>query len=551
MMKLYILALVLQLMHIFGYSQQAERSTSGIHIQPGLEGSDIPLVVIETNGGFPVPDEVKIKAHMKIIDHGPGGWSIPSDEGNVYDGNIGIEIRGAYSATLPQKPYGFETRDSLEGNLNVPLLGMPGENDWILLANYNDKSFLRNALAGHLFRQMGHYAPRTRHCEVVVNGNYQGIYVLTEKIKQDKNRVDIARLEVTENSGDDVTGGYIFKTDYYSSSDSWVSNYPPADRPEKSVYFVYSYPKPDEITESQKDYIQSCVYSFEKVLHGNGFANSQTGYPAFIDVNSFRDYFILSEVTRNVDAYKKSRFFYKDKESKGGKIHSGPPWDYDWALKDIWDCYMFSNTDGSGWAYQVNDCDVWPTPPVYMTRLLQDVHFANHIRQRYVELRKSILSDASIFSYMDSVTAYLDGAQQRHYATWDILGQDVGAPEVGYIPNNFLGEIVKLKGWIQTRLSWLDAHMPGDENGPIQSTSAAAAILRMFPNPATEVVHIESDHLISQIEIYAISGMRVAEIRDLSGYSRSFDINDLAPGVYLVRIALENGEIMNDKLVIN
>lgn len=241
-----------------------------IDVSLAQEGFEIPIVVIESNGGFPIPDEPKIKAHFKVIDHGPGQLNFASDSGNIYDGNAGIEIRGAYSAQLPQKPYGFETRNEAAENLNVSLLGLPEENDWILLANYNDKSFLRNALAGHLFRSMGHYAPRTRHCEVFVNNSYEGIYVLTEKIKRDKNRVDIATLLESENSGDDVTGGYIFKTDYYSSEDSWTSSYPPFDKPEGRVHFVYYYPKPDVITEDQKSYLQDYVDSFEEILHGSG-----------------------------------------------------------------------------------------------------------------------------------------------------------------------------------------------------------------------------------------------------------------------------------------
>jgi len=516
-----------------------------------FNGSDIPLVVIETNGGFPIPDEPKLKAHMKIIDHGPGGRNTPSDEGNIYAGNIGIEIRGAYSASLPQKPYGFETRDANGENLNVSLLGMPQENDWILLANYNDKSFLRNALAGHLFRQMGHYAPRTRHCEVVVNDSYQGIYVLTEKIKRDKNRVDIARLENFENSGDDLTGGYIFKTDYYTWEDSWASSYSPEERPGATVNFVYSYPKADEITASQKEYIQSYVNFFEEVLYGTNFKDPQTGYSAYIDESSFRDYFILSEVTRNVDAYKKSRFFFKDKESKGGKIHSGPPWDYDWAWKDLWDCFMFTNTDGSGWAYKVNECDVWPTPPVYMTSLLQDEYFANKIKHRYVNLRQTSLSDKSIFAYIDSVTSYLQEAQQRHYTTWDILGKNVGAPEVGYIPMNFLGEIVKFKGWIQKRLIWLDSNMPGDEFGPLQSTVQLSSVLRLFPNPASEIVYIESDTPIVRIKIYSISGTQVYLKEGSPGYSTAVNISDLSSGIYLVNVVMESGERIIKRLVIN
>ncbi len=513
-------------------------------------GSDIPLVVIETNGGFPIPDEPRIKASMKIIDHGPGGWNHPTDPGNIFSGDIAIEIRGTYSAMLPQKPYGFETRDPYGENLNVSLLGLPAENDWILLANYNDKSFLRNALAGHIFRSMGHYAPRTRHCEVVVNGEYQGIYILTEKIKRDANRVDIARLDASENTGDDVTGGYIIKTDYYGDDDSWASLYPPATRPDRTVYFVYAYPKPDEITEAQKAYIQAYINTFEETLHGPGFKDWNTGYRAYLDVDSFRDYFILSEVSRNVDAYKKSRFLFKDKESKGGRLHSGPPWDYDWAWKDIWDCYMFAYTDGSGWAYQVNDCDVWPTPPVYMTRLLQDEHFANRIKRRWVSLRKSTLSTGAIFAYIDSVTAYLDEAQQRHYARWDILGENVGAPEVGTIPTTFSGEVDKFKYWISTRLDWLDAHMPGDENGPMKVSDVPDARFRLFPNPTTEAVYIESDTPLVQVEIWSLSGRKVYQNTSPADFSVRVDLQGLAPGIYLVKITLNSGEVLSQKLLL-
>ncbi|MDF1576226.1 MAG: CotH kinase family protein [Bacteroidales bacterium] len=515
------------------------------------EGMDIPVVVVETNGGFPIPDEPKIKAHLKVIDNGPGQLNYASDSGNVYDGNAGIEIRGAYSATLPQKPYGFETRNEASENLNVSLLGLPEENDWILLANYNDKSFLRNALAGELFRSMGHYAPRTRHCEVVINNSYEGGYVLTEKIKRDRNRVDIARLLETENSGDPVTGGYIFKTDYYSSEDSWLSSYPPFDKPGGRVHFVYYYPKPDAITEEQKHYLRNFVNSFEEVLHGPGFKNSATGYEAYIDVNSFRDYFILSEVSRNVDAYKKSRYLFKDKESKGGGIHSGPPWDYDWAWKDIWDCYMFTHTDGSGWAYQVNDCDVWPTPPVYMSRLLQDEHFANNIRHRYESLRESVLSTENIFSYIDSVTNYLSEAQRRHYTRWDILGENVGAPEVGYIPTTFYSEIGKLKNWIERRLNWLDANMPGDAGGPLANPGREEIHLRLFPNPAYELVYIESNRAISKIEILPMSGAAVELKKDMSAFSTGLDISAFTPGLYLVQVFFEGGERISRKLIVH
>jgi len=103
---------------------------------------------------------------MKIINYEPLRRNRVTDSANVYDGYVGIEIRGSFSATLPQKPYGFETRDSLGNNNNVPLLNMPAENDWVLIANYNDKVFMRNTLAFDLFSKMGHYQPHTQLCEL-------------------------------------------------------------------------------------------------------------------------------------------------------------------------------------------------------------------------------------------------------------------------------------------------------------------------------------------------------------------------------------------------
>ena len=133
----------------------------------GLTSTNLPLIVVNTSGKS-IINASKITATMKVISNGSGKVNQSSDPGNIYTGNVGIEIRGAYSASLPQKPYGFETRDARGENLNVSLLGMPEENDWILLANYYDKTFMRNVLAFELFRKMGHYAPRTQMVEVLL-----------------------------------------------------------------------------------------------------------------------------------------------------------------------------------------------------------------------------------------------------------------------------------------------------------------------------------------------------------------------------------------------
>ncbi len=509
--------------------------------------SNLPLVVIKTSPDVTIVNEPKVTADMKIIYNGTGLINKINDNGNIYSGKVGIEIRGRYSANLPQKPYGFETRDGAGNNLNVPIIGMPEENDWILTANYNDKAFLRNFLAFDLFRKMGHYAPRTVYCEVVVNDAYQGIYLLGEKIKTDSNRVDIAKLNPDENAGNDLTGGYIFSTDYYTSSDSWHSSYSPVNKPGSNVYFVYYDPKPDELTITQKEYLKDFVDSFEKILYNPGFSNRSSGYKAYLDVNSFVDYFIIGELSRNVDAYKKSRFYFKDKDSNGGLIHSGPPWDFDWAFKDLKEnCIHFNQTDGSGWAYKINECSAWPVPPSWEVRLLQDNLFASQIHDRYYLLRKTILSERNLNYVIDSVALLLNEAQERHYNKWKILGINVGTPEQGDQPDTFDGEILKFKNWINMRLAWLDQHMVGR---PAPGTSDNQPIYRVFPNPAEILLRVESDEIISSIAIFSLTGNQILDKTDCGDYTTSVNVAQLKPGLFIIRIYFRSGKVVSQRFV--
>lgn len=513
--------------------------------------SNLPIVSIETENGAGIVDEPKTKAHMKII-HTPGLRNQLSDPGNIYDGNVGIEVRGSYSSRLPQKPYGFETRDILEENLNVSLLDMPKENDWILLANYNDKVFMRNSLPFHLFQKMGHYAPRTRLCEVSLNGSYDGIYLLTEKIKRDKNRVDISKLDLDDNAGDSITGGYIFKVDYFTSTDSWVGDYEPIDNPGASVHYVYSYPKADEITEPQKSYLKDYVHAFESTLYGTDFNHEENGYRAYLDVTSFLDYFIITELSRNVDGYKKSRNYFKDKESKGGLIHSGPVWDFDWAWKDLIDgCQTFSATDGSGWAYTIGECNPRPDPSGWMVKLMEDPSFVEQLGNRYWGLRRTILSDDYLGQYIDSVHVLVDEAQSRHYTRWSILGRNVGAPESGVQPQTYDGEVDKFKNWIDLRLAWLDNNMPEESIGnSIPALSIEPIVLRVFPNPTTDYVFVETDQQIQRVELFNALGQLVNRLEASGRYSVKLNLSTCRPGLHVVKVTLQNKESHFTRLLI-
>lgn len=513
------------------------------------DSTNLPLVIIETHGDT-IVDDPKITADVKIIYKGMGRYNLQGDSGNIYTGKAGVEIRGGYSQLLPQKSYGFETRDEQGNNLNVPLMDMPAENDWILLANYNDKVFIRNTLAFHLFNKMGHYAPRAHICEVILNNEYKGIYILTEKIKRDKNRLNLARMDAYDNAGDSLTGGYAFGIDYYNDYDSWTSNFVPTDRPGGVVHFVYRYPEPEIITPAQKTYIHLFVNTFENRLYGNQFMDPTDGYKAYLDVKSFIDYFIIGEVSRNVDAYKKSCYYYKDRDNRGGLLHAGPVWDFDWAWKNIYDnCYIWEVTDGSNWAYKVNECNNWPVVPSWITRLLEDPSFCNTLQTRYTTLRKTILSDEYLNQYIDSVQTLVNDAQQRHYMKWPILGERVGAHEVDDPPATFDGAIMQFKHWISLRLAWLDANMPGEMVSGVGENNSVVTI-RVFPNPANDILFIESDEPILAIEIYNPAGILVSRLDSKMRYSLPVDLNDLYPGFYLARITLAGKKYIISKFVI-
>ena len=512
-----------------------------------VDSTVLPLILIDTYGQS-IADEPKINAGMKIIYQGPGLYNHPTDVPNVYDGKIGIEIRGSYSASLPQKPYGFETRDASGANLDTALLGMPSENDWILMAVYNDKVFVRNALPFKLSRLMNQYAPRTRFCEVLINGSYQGIYILTEKIKRDNKRVNISKLNPDEIGGDDVTGGYIVKLDYHDNSNSWLSDFHPIDYPAFDVYYVYDYPDDSIIATQQKTYIQSFFHSLESALYSSNFTDPDNGYRTWLDESSFIDYLILNEVARNNDGFKKSVYMYKDKNSKDPRLHMGPIWDFDWAWKNINECSIFSATDGSGWAYKVNDCYPDNNSSGWAVRLMQDTAFTHELNCRYFTLRQTILDTTYLFHYIDSVSNLVNEAQVRHYRKWPILGINVGTPEVDAQPATFSGEIEKFKNWIKLRLSWLDANMPGYCNDVGYHEIAKNIVLQLFPNPTQNYVYIESDSYLKRIEIYNIEGQLITNV-EKSGNRTSIDLTHLPKGLYLFKIISGDDKIYLRKVV--
>jgi hypothetical protein len=442
--------------------------------------SNLPIVVINTFGAF-IPDEPKIPGHMGIISHGQGQMNNLNDPFTNYDGAIGIECRGNSTMQYPKKAYALETRDAAGGNLDVPLLGMSPENDWILYAPYTDKSMLRNVVSFGMGYMMGNYCSRTVFCELVVNNDYKGVYILMEKIKKDENRVDIATLNPDETSGDDLTGGYIIKVDKIEGGftygvDGWKSNPVPAYPNASDITFQYYYPDPDEIASEQKTYIRQFITTAENSLTSANFTNPDNGYQKYFDVLSFVDFMILSEISKEVDKYRYSTYFYKDKDSDGGKLFAGPAWDFNLGYGNV--NYWSPGLDHTGWLYPLIapfDSDIM----FWWKRLMEDPWFKNLAKTRWTWFRQHQLNDAAIHAVIDSVLVYTAAAKDRNYQRWPILGQYVW-PNYNWYGNTYADEVAYFEDFLFNRLNWMDANFPGSILHPWAAISAEGYKIRVI-----------------------------------------------------------------------
>lgn len=507
---------------------------------------DLPLLVIDTDDQQ-IPDGEKISGTMGIVDN-VGALNHPNDPFNGYEGYIGIELRGNSSQNLsPKKSYDVELRDFEGADLAAEILGMPAEADWILSANYFDKSFLNNALTFHLARQMGRYAPRTRHVEVIINGTYLGVYVLMERIKQGPGRVDIARLRPEDIAGDELTGGYIVSVDRNESGpDGFNSAFPSENG--QDIFLRYRYPKADDIMEEQSTYIRAYIDSFETALDGSQFSDPFTGYRTFADASSFIDLLLLNEISRNVDGYRLSSYLYKDKNINGGLLHAGPAWDYDIAWGNADYC---AGSDIEGWSFDFGEVcgGDGAQVPFWWSRMLDDPQFVEALRCRWNELRVTVLSPPNIDQFCDSVALLLATAQERNFTVWPILGTYVW-PNPSPIPSTYAGEIDELKDWAAARWSWMDANLPGVCTVGLKDVAGTAGI-RVFPTSFTDHVMIDDPKGVNyDLSLVDARGKLVFVVqRQLSrGLQRIELPAHLSPGIYVLHLRSANGEVFTRRL---
>jgi hypothetical protein len=495
-----------------------------------LTSSNLPIVVLDTYN-VDIPDEPKIDGTMGIIFNGDSQMNYLSDPFNEFFGQIAIEKRGSSSNSFPMKSYGLETRGPDSVNYNVSLFDWPSDNDWILYAPYTDKSLIRNVLTYDLGRQMGQYAPRTKLCEVILNGSYIGVYVLMERIKVNPGRVNVDPLMFTDTLDNHLTGGYIIKVDKTTSGGiiAWTSPYTAQAPSTGPMHYQMHDPDISELHPLQLNYIHDYVDNWETVLKSTNFANPQTGFRAFSDELSFIDYMLINELSKNVDGYRISTFLHKKRFSEGGKIHAGPLWDFNLGWGNANYC---EGGQTSGWEINFNSVCQGNGPnmnPFWFNRMLQDTVFANNVHCRWTELRTSILSDSSFIHYIDSMATILTDAADRNYNRWPILGVYVWPNN--YIGNTYQEEITYMKNWILARTAWMDANMFGAcsslEVETIKST------LKIVPNPTQDFVTISGISSNANLELKDFSGKTI-RIIPINQSQSTIDLSDLANGIYFI-----------------
>ncbi len=525
--------------------------------------SNLPIVIIDTKGQS-IVDDVRIVADMGIIYNGEGQRNNITDPWNNYSGKIAIELRGSSSQMFPKKQYALETQDDLGNNLNVSLLGMPAENDWILYAPYSDKSLIRNMLAYKLSWDLSRYATRTRLCEVVLNDDYRGVYVLMEKIKRDANRVDVSTLNPEEISGDDLTGGYIVKIDKRAGESvmGWYSPYLPYPDSRSSIFYQYHYPKPDDIVPEQETYIKDAITRFETIMYGSQYDDPTTGYINYIDVDSFLDFFILNEIGKNVDGYRLSTYFYKDKESVDDLINLGPIWDFNLAFGNA---NYYDGGSTYGWQVEINsnqefiDANDSFKIPFWWQKLMADSNFVNQLQCRWRELRNNQYRTDQILSYIDSLVNVLDEAQARNFERWPILDKYIWPNRVWL--GSYANEISYLKSWIETRVNWIDENLQGTCATNLGSDQIPDftnfAVYQNYPNPfnpETAIGYRLSAISYVDLTIYNQLGQKVqtlvSERQPAGEYQIKWNASGFASGIYYYHLQAEGQRIVKKMLLI-
>lgn len=462
----------------------SDSSTSGF-------STNLPIVVLNTFGTtMSTSATTNTLATVAFIDTSPADGRADMLDTPSFNGRAGLRIRGSTSSQsdYPKKQFAVELWDENNADKSASILGMPAESDWVLYAPYSEKALMQNALAMQWANETGHYASRTRYVEVYLNqtstttaidytGDYLGVYILMEKIKVDSNRVDIAALNPTDTTLPDISGGYLFKKDRKDSDEFAIDTLGGAEVATQK--FIVAEPELADLNTQQQSYLQTFFTDLDAVMQGSNFADPVNGYAKYLDVGSWVDYYIVAEMTKNIDAYWLSTYMNMD---RNGKLAMGPVWDFNLALGQAgyrngaspaeWNGPTLGFLNGFGDQYG------------YYGRLFDDPNFKLKVADRWQELRKTAFSTAQIHADIDANVAILsdnngnypsenitvasgiptyglptqtsNNPVVRNFKKWNVLGQYTPGSTYEDPQGRWIEDIKLLKAWMKARVEWMD-----------------------------------------------------------------------------------------------
>ncbi|GAA4299842.1 CotH kinase family protein [Compostibacter hankyongensis] len=381
----------------------------------------IPALYLST-GGVPVDSKDNyVEGTMRIVSGFP--------EAVRYEGKMEIKGRGNATWNMPKKPYNIKL-DKKAG-----LLGMEENKKWSLLANYGDKSLIRNAVAFELSRRLQlAFSPASEYVDVFLNGEFLGNYELTEKIEVGSHRVNIEEQDEGATILPGISGGYLLEVDGYAYSEKSYFVTP------KSMAITIHYPEDDEITPEQKSYISGHVTKFEDALFSPDFGDPATGYRKYFDLDSYINWYLVNEIMGNSDIFW-STYLYKKRNDD--KIYAGPVWDFDLAC---------NNDQRLGDAVHKMMIDAGHEPRTWINRLMEDKGFRQAVRGRWNAVKTDKVN--TLPQFVDQLARQLAFSQALNFRRWDILGVKVhqNLQAAGSYP----GEVDYLREYLKDRISWLD-----------------------------------------------------------------------------------------------
>ena len=382
--------------------------------------TNLPTVTIHTlDGVIPVDKVTQIEAQLTVLGD--------DCHAEILTGPGTIRERGNASRLYPKRPY----RIKFDSKQHV--LGSPAKaKKWTLIPNYSDKTLVRNMLAFEISRQLEMpYTPFSTLVDVMLNGEYKGCYQLTDQVEINKNRVNIVEMTPEDNSGEALSGGYLFEIDAYAT--------------DEASYFISNNNNPVTIKSPDDEDITPAQYNYIK----NYFNLMEQNKKQYLDMNSFLRHFLVGELSGNTDTYW-STFMYKDRAND--TIYTGPVWDFDLAFNNDRRTYPVNSL--SDYIYRTKGSNAGNMRSFVDELIVNDSEVKQQLKDIWRHARHKGFTANKIIAYLDSLETLIQQAQTLNFTRWNIMY--IRVQQNPAIWGSYEGEVQNVRGYIAERFQWMD-----------------------------------------------------------------------------------------------